>query len=603
MTTCAIGKESGQIVLFALLVFALLSLLSFPLLRFVSFLVQAERQTVALAQALQLAEAGLDKAAFELNQSSSYVGESNTSLGPGTFTTIVATIDAQSKRVTSTGFVSAQGQVYDRTVRATLSKSAAEVSFHYGVQAGTGGFIMNGGSTVNGNIYANASIVATNGVHITGSAQAANPPALSADQSNAVPFPITSCTSTTCVTFAQASATQDFGQSFQLTNSQPINNVQVYLKKIGSPPDITLKIVNDNNGVPGSTVYLSGTLSASSVTTSFGWVSVPLPTTPVLQDHQTYWLVLDTSSNSSRYYVIGANNNGYALGTAKVGRLGYSWSDPPFAGLDGYFQIFLGGGFSTLGGSDYVGGVYLGTTASDSAWAHTVKGASVTGNLYCQAGDNNNKPCDTSQPDPTPQPFPLSNANIQDWKNEASAGGTIVGDYHVGWAGATLGPKTITGNLLIDGGGILTVTGTLSVQSNLTLGGGSQIKLASSYGANSGVIVTDGYVVLAGGSSFSGSGQPGSYPFLITTSACPVTPSCNGNPAVSLSGGAGSVVVIAQEGNVSIGGGSALKEVTAKQITMTGGATLTYDSGLISAHFSSGPGGSWTFQPGSYVIQ
>jgi hypothetical protein len=35
---------------------------------------------------------------------------------------------------------------------------------------------------------------------------------------------------------------------------------------------------------------------------------------------------------------------------------------------------------------------------------------------------------------------------------------------------------------------------------------------------------------------------------------------------------------------------------------MTGGATLTYDSGLISANFYSGPGGSYALSPGSYVI-
>lgn len=116
------------------------------------------------------------------------------------------------------------------------------------------------------------------------------------------------------------------------------------------------------------------------------------------------------------------------------------------------------------------------------------------------------------------------------------------------------------------------------------------------------MIVTDGYVTLDGGTSFQGSGEAGSYPFLITTSACPVAPGCNGNNAISLSGGAGTVVLIAQDGNILLNGGSSLKEVTAKQITMSGGATLVYDSGLVNANFTSGPGGSWQFQPGSYVI-
>ena len=122
------------------------------------------------------------------------------------------------------------------------------------------------------------------------------------------------------------------------------------------------------------------------------------------------------------------------------------------------------------------------------------------------------------------------------------------------------------------------------------------------YGPNSGAIVSDGYVVINGGATFSGSGQSGSYPFLITTSACPVASGCGGNNAISLSGGAGTVALIAQNGTVTINGGSSLKAVTANQIIMDGGATLTYDSGLISENFSSGPGGSWGFTPGTYVI-
>jgi peptidoglycan hydrolase-like amidase len=62
------------------------------------------------------------------------------------------------------------------------------------------------------------------------------------------------------------------------------------------------------------------------------------------------------------------------------------------------------------------------------------------------------------------------------------------------------------------------------------------------------------------------------------------------------------VALVAQNGNVQIDGGSSLKAVTAKQITMTGGATLTYDAGLISDVFSSGPGGSWTVIKGTYII-
>jgi len=382
-----------------------------------------------------------------------------------------------------------------------------------------------------------------------------------------------------------------------------MNNIQFYIKKVGSPSNITVKIVNDNSGSPSSDILMSGTLLASQVTTSFGWVTVTMPTTPILDPGQTYWMVLDASSNSSKYYILGANNNGYSNGQGKIGTYNTSWSNTTPAGLDGYFKMFLGGTTSTLGGSTYVGGVYLGTTSSDVAWAHTIIGAQAKGTLYCQSGSYNNPTnCNTSKPDPTSQPLPLSDANIQDWKDEAQAGGTLSGDYHVNSSGGTLGPKVITGNLLVDGGGTLTVSGTLYVKGSITLTGGGKIKLATSYGNSNGVIVSDGVVLQNGGSTFAGSGQSGSYPFLITTSACPVAPGCGGANAIDLTGGAGTVAIIAQDGNININGGSSLKAVTGKQITMTGGATLTYDAGLVNANFSSGPSGSWNFVPGTYSI-
>ncbi len=137
---------------------------------------------------------------------------------------------------------------------------------------------------------------------------------------------------------------------------------------------------------------------------------------------------------------------------------------------------------------------------------------------------------------------------------------------------------------------------------SVTVTGGGTVELAPSYGSNDGAIVSDGIVSVGGGGTFAGSGTAGSYPFLITTSACPAAADCEGDPAVTLNGGAGTVAIVAQNGTVVISGGSALKAVTAQQIVMDGGATLTYDSGLINSNFSSGPGGSWQVVPGSYSM-
>ncbi|HQT82955.1 MAG TPA: choice-of-anchor R domain-containing protein, partial [Candidatus Paceibacterota bacterium] len=532
-------RRQGYILVLTLVFLGIFFTAAAAYLSFVTTAARSIRTSVADAQALALAEAGMDEAAYQLNQNPSYSGESNTPLGGGVFTVTVSSIDSNTKLITATGYLpNSTSPTAEKTVKAEAGINSNIVSFRYGVQTGTGGFVLSGGATINGSVYSNGNINATTGVHITGSAVAADPPALTADQTNDSPA-ISSCASSSCITFANTTATQDVAQSFKISAATPLNNIQFYLKKVGSPSDAVVRIVNDNGGSPGTDLLMSSTLSAATVTSSFGWVTVTMPTTPVLNPDQTYWIVIDAGSSSSKYYILGANAGGYANGVAKIGKYTGNWSATTPAGLDGYFRIYLGGGTSMIGGNTYATGVYVGSTASDSAWAHTVMGATVTGPLYCQSGSYTNKACDASRPDPTPQPLPLSDNNIQVWKSEAAAGGIITGDYTVGYAGATLGPKEITGNLLVDGGGTLTVSGTLWVQGTITVTGGGRVKLAPSYGTNDGALVSDGYVVVNGGGTFSGSGQTGSYPFLITTSACPVAPGCNGNDAVAMSGGAG----------------------------------------------------------------
>ncbi len=597
------ASQQGYVLLLALVFLGIFSTIAVAYLSSVTSSTRSARYSIASAQALSLAEAGIDQATYQLNQNASYTGETNTALGAGTFTVTVSSTGASTKQIAATGYVpNSTSPIATKTIRTGVSINTAVVSFRYGVQAGEGGFSLTGGSTINGSIYANGSINATTGVHVTGSATAANSAALSADQTNDTPTPISSCASSTCITFANAAATQDIAQSFKISSPTSLNNIQFYIKKVGAPGDATVKIVNDNAGSPSTDVVLTGTLSAAAVTTSFGWVSVPMPAVPVLDPAQTYWVIIDAGTSSSKYYILGANAGGYAGGTAKIGQYGGSWNATSPAGLDGYFRIYLGGVTSMIGGNTYATGVYVGTTGSDNAWAHTVMGATVTGTIYCQSGSYTNKACNASQADPTPQPMPLSDGNIQEWENDAVAGGTTVGNVTVGSAGATLGPKKITGNLLVNGGGTLTVSGTLWVQGTITVTGGGKVKLASSYGANDGALVSDGIVTVNGGGTFAGSGTAGSYPFLITTSSCPVEAGCNGADAVTLDGGAGTVAIVAQNGTVDIEGGSAIKAVTANQIIMRGGATLYYDSGLISSNFSSGPGGSWVFTPGTYVI-
>ncbi len=571
-----INKESGAAMLISVIFFLFISLaiiggLVSPSVR------EFKDASVGLnsKRSFFLAESGSEDAFYRVLKNIPIGSSETLTLDSNTATTTITSVGSDKIVIASLGDVYS----YQRQNDITLSTNTG-VSFNYGVQVGQGGINLTGSGTVNGNVYANGPITGDSSAVITGTAISADSPALAADQTNG------SGTPSYDVAFANASATQDIAQGFQVSVESPLNKAQFYIKKVGSPSNATVKIMNDSNGSPGTNVVASGTLSASSVTTSYGWVDVSFSSNPILSVGTTYWLVVDAGTSSSKYYVVGASAGGYSSGIGKIGQLGGTWNNTSPSGLDYYFSIYLGGATGLIEGNSHSqwNQLHIGTV-SGSAQAHTVNYTNATGNIYCQTGTGNNKSC-TSQTDPTYIAFPISDANIAGWKSEAEAGGVYNGDYSVGWAGATLGPKKIIGNLSVSGGGILTVTGTLWVTGNIQLSGGGTIKLASSYGANDGVIISDKSISISGGGHATGSGTAGSYIMMLSTDT--------GTDSISVSGGAGAVICYAPYGTIEISGGAALKEATAYRIEVSGGSSVTYESGLMNNNFSSGPSGSWT---------
>ncbi|MCM2338873.1 MAG: hypothetical protein NDI62_00225 [Burkholderiales bacterium] len=524
-----------------------------------------------------LSESGSEDAFYRLIKNKPIGTTETITLDSNTATTSITSLGGDTTQITSLGDVSN----YERQTSITLSTSTG-VSFNYGVQVGQGGINLTGSGTVNGNVYANGPITGDSSAIITGTAISANSPALAAEETNGSGVP------TYNVAFGNASATQDIAQSFQVSVESPLNKIQLYIKKTGTPSNATVKIVNDNAGNPGTTILATGTLTASLVTTSYGWVDVTFNSNPLLDTGVTYWLVVDAGTSSTKYYTIGALSNTYADGLGKIGQVGSTWNNTTPSGLDYYFSIYLGGFTGLIQGNSLSqwNQLHVGTI-SGSAQAHTVNYTNATGNIYCQSGTGNNKSC-TYQDDPVYVAFPVSDANMTEWKSEAEAGGVYNGDYSVGWAGATLGPRKIVGNLTVSGGGILTITGTLWVTGNIVLNGGAEIKLASSYGTNDGVIINDGTVVISGGGHATGSGTAGSYLMMLSTSSS--------TSAMSVSGGAGAVIVYAPSGTITISGGASLKEATGYKIIVSGGSSITYESGLTNNNFSSGPSGSFAVE-------
>ncbi len=481
-------------------------------------------------------------------------------------TTTITDLSSGKKQIDSLG----DSNDRNRTIR-TVIEQGVGVSFSYGVQTGKGGFTMNNNSQIIGSVYANGPI--TGSGSITGSATSANSATLTSDQSNG------SGTPSYNISFGNASGTQDFAQSFQISDTEVINKVQLYIRKVGSPSNLTVRIVNDNSGVPSTVTKTSATLSASLVSTSYGWAEAIFSTKPQLDAGTTYWLVIDASTSTSNYYVVGANDNGYVAGASKIGQYSGSWSNNSPSSVDGYFNIFIGGV------TGLISGITVGTGTTGDAYANTVNNSTIRGTNYCQNGTGNNKTCNTTLADPVEVSMPISDANIQDWKDDAALGGTHSGNYTLNSSTGSLGPKKITGNLTVTNNASLTINGTLWVVGNLDVSNNASVRLASGYSSSEGVIIVDGTVNLGNNASFVGSGTSGSYVMVLTTS--------NSTSAITVGNNAGAVILYASNGTINVSNNAGAKSITGYNINLSNNAVITYDSGLANSNFSSGPGGSW----------
>ncbi len=467
------------------------------------------------------------------------------------------------------------------TVRSTADKGATErttqasvetgvgASFSYALQTGAGGIDLSS-SHITGDAYTSGSIRSTGPSSVSGAAVAAGKSYSNLDSQNAVPLPPTNY-----ITFGNSNVTQDVAQSFTVTQALSVTDFQIYVKKTGNPANATVLIVADDNGAPSGTVLASGTLSSSLVDVSYTWQDIPMSANPVLQAGATYWMVVDANTNSSSYYVVAANPNGSSNGSGLIGRQSTgAWYDTSPSGLDLYYKLSIGATESGIAGQDQYN-----TLAVGSAYAYRVTSVASAGPIYCQVGAYNNKSCDTSRADPALQDYPVSQSMISSWKSSAASGGSSSGNYTVGFAGDTLGPKKIVGNLTVTSGGILRVSGPIYVTGSVTVNGGASIEAAS--GETSYVIIADGTITITGGATVHG--ETGSHIMLVSTAT--------NDPAITLNGGSDDTVLFAPYGGVTVSGGAAAKAAAAYHLTVTGGASVTYDPDMSQLNFSSGADG------------
>ena len=582
-------NRRGYVLLMTLVFFGVSLALVTAMLGYVFQYSTSGRHALAVRQAVYLAEAGVDEAAYQLNQNAGYAGETDTALGAGTFTTSVTSIDANTKAVTVISYVpNRSNPVATRTIQAKLGINSSVVSFRFGVQVGDGGVTLGNGAQINGNLFSNGSVIGSGGStglpYITGDVTVAGGTAAAADQSWT--------TQTSGTNLGDVTTRANIAQSFKPSSTQALNKVSLYLKKTGVPSDITLKVVSDNAGKPSTTVLATGSVPASSVSSGYAFIDGTFTATPTLTSGQTYWLIAIASVNSSNYFTWGTDTaDGYTLGTAKSSS-NWSASNPTWAALnaDTNFKTWMGGTTTSL----------YGVRVGGSAWASAlsscqiVKDATYQTISSCTVGGTSKVSSVTA----APAAMPIAQAQIDDWEAIAESGGTIQGDYSISGT-QILGPKKINGNLTVNG--TLYMTGPIWVVGNVTFANNSGLIVHASTGANGAVIIADspgnettrGIVTLSNNMTIAGNGNAGSYPMVLSTNS--------GSSAISMNNNATSVILYAPNGTVTVSNNAAANQITAKTLNLSNGVSINYVNGLQSQSFSNGPGGSWVYIPGSYA--
>lgn len=586
MKRYSIALSRGYILILSLIVSAVVMTVTTGFFNYYGSAVHAERSALAEAQAQALADAGIDKAVYELNQDAGYSGEIDTPLGNGVFSVSVASVDGNTKHITVTGSVpDSVHPTATKVVRVTATINSSIVSFRYGVQIGSGGVTMNNGSRIEGNLFSNGNVSGSG--TITGDATVAVGTDTVADQQMTV--------QNSSFNIGDTSAHADVAQSFKPSASAALAGISLNVKKTGNPSNLILKVVADNGGKPGTTVLASGTIPASLVTTTYGFAEATLDSTPTLMMNQTYWIIAIAPVNASNYFIWARDTNGsYSRGAAKSSS-NWNVQNPTWASITGDlgFKTYRDGILTSLSG----------VTVSGNAWAHTLSSCSVGGTASyqvissCSVGG-------TSYPgtaDANPAPLPISDAQIADWEEIAVAGQVISGSYS--YSGSrTLGPAKINGDLSLSNGATLVLSGPVWVNGNIFLSNNASLLVSPSIGASGAVLIADatnattttGRVSISNNVVIEGNGSAGSFPMIISTNT--------GSEAIEMSNNTSGVILYAPYGGIEISNGTTANQVTAKRLELQNNATISYVSGLQNASFSNGPGGSWAVTPGTYAI-
>ena len=303
-------------------------------------------------------------------------------------------------------------------------------------------------------------------------------------------------------------------------------------------------------------------------------------------------------SGASFYFGVQAGNGGLIMqNTSSIS--GNVYSNGIVTG-SGPANNIIRGSVVSAGPSGLVDNLY----ATSSVYAHTISNSKIDGDAYYQSISNTTVlgTLFPSSLDQATSPLPISDEQIEEWKQVALAGGTISSPCPYKITEATiLGPVKINCDLEIsENNYTVTLAGNVWVEGNIEVQNSPTVRVVSTFG-NKGVVViadkpsdptTSGKIILQNAAIFEGSGSLGSHVMLISQ-----------NRSAELGGSevaievkntvSGALLVYAGHGEIMLQNNINLKEVSAYQIRLKNTAKVVYETGVTNLLFDSGPSGGY----------
>ena len=243
-----------------------------------------------------------------------------------------------------------------------------------------------------------------------------------------------------------------------------------------------------------------------------------------------------------------------------------------------------------------------------NAYAKTIEDSEIIGEAHYETFINSTAGSEFADnpDDPLVAGLPISDSNIDGWKADAVNYGNLDASLCDISTDVTINGGVLDCDFNPDAGIIITLKGTMWVKGNITFGNNTILVLDSDYGDNSGIIIADNFgneltsgkilvennVIICGSQGLNVAEDDCDVPnetYILILS----THSGLGTNAIEVRNNASGAIFYAHNGTAHINNNADLKEVTAYKLSLENLATVTYESGLADASFTSGPGGGW----------